>query len=92
MSRSLVAPQSLNGYADFFRLNSRREDGWMDAAFSVIDGDAPQQTHKLDWKPFWFCFDNREGILKYSSSPSTPEPYMVCIPMSTVQSLKTMVS
>jgi len=76
VSLSLITPQTLTGYTEFFRQNSHREDGWI----SVKIG------HSDAWVNKWFIFD--EGVLKYGPHPSSAEGEFVCIPLQNVIKLR----
>jgi hypothetical protein len=47
-SFSHVTPSTLNGYHDFFRRSSNREDGWIDLKVDTCD----------DWMRRWIVFDD----------------------------------
>jgi len=74
VSQSLVQPQTLTSYAEFFRQNSSREDGWISVKFSKSE----------DWQHKFFVFE--EGVLSYADSEYSE---LTNIPMDQVISFKT---
>lgn len=73
----MYLPQSeaISYYSYYVRQNSTREEGWMEARIG----------HAREWLKLWFVLDN--GVLKYGSSPTTPDEDLLQIPMDSVVTL-----
>lgn len=76
-SFSHVTPSTLDGYQDFFRRSSNKEDGWIE-----IKVDSNEE-----WLKVWMIFD--DGVLSYGPNPSASDDQFTKLSIDNVISFRT---